>query len=143
MADGNVKRGFNPERASQAIPTWTGSAGHRHLSAFQSRTGFPGHSDVIIVLVRLVVVRMFQSRTGFPGHSDTNLFRVNLCAYYKFQSRTGFPGHSDYQLEVYNEMSKMCFNPERASQAIPTSTAERESCCSCRFQSRTGFPGHS
>jgi len=37
----------------------------------------------------------------------------------KFQSRTGFPGHSDAETGAIGR-ALAGFNPERASQAIPT-----------------------
>src|SRR6266568_3043310 len=37
----------------------------------------------------------------------------------------------------------LCFNPERASQAIPTTNLSCATPLPLRFQSRTGFPGHS
>src|SRR6266566_4152098 len=37
-----------------------------------------------------------------------------------FQSRTGFPGHSDTGEEYFLTSTEQGFNPERASQAIPT-----------------------
>src|SRR6266568_3269014 len=66
----NITVRFNPERASQAIPTLTRPIAYGRLGWFQSRTGVPGHSD-----------------SGKPS-GDTK------------------PSQS--------------FNPERASQAIPT-----------------------
>src|SRR6266566_3865539 len=104
---------------------------------------------------------MFQTRTGFPGHSDLSK-SIGTSPHEKFQTRTGFPGHSDADetkkllnfLGVSNpnglprpfrrlivfivSVFVGGFKPERASQAIPTSSVILWSFTGGMFQTRTG-----
>ena len=89
-----------------------------HINTFQSRTGFTGHSDRKS-RVQSPPAASFQSRTGFTGHSDSPRVYVPIAGS-QFQSRTGFTGHSDISAAEGRRFNRHCFNPERASQAIPT-----------------------
>ncbi len=90
---------------------------HSMISAFQSRTGFPGHlAEDLFLRARVsnpvsipnglprpfsqprtghddYVISLFQSRTGFPGHLASGCAHATLYLNALFQSRTGFPGH--------------------------------------------------
>src|SRR6266480_63657 len=73
---------FKPERASQAIPTSLNLHVPWPFISFQTRTGFPGHSDVAGVSM-MQWTHIFQTRTGFPGHSDLAdlLFRPEIFVF--------------------------------------------------------------
>src|SRR6266571_3735169 len=109
---------FKPERASQAIPTWT-----LRLQTWGNRT--------------------VSNPNGLPrpfrlGYSS--LYYLERCL---FQTRTGFPGHSDGALAGKQGNCTTGFKPERASQAIPTTCNLMPRSRELWFQTRTGFPGHS
>src|SRR6266568_5171763 len=139
---------------------------YSHIISYP-RTGFPGHSDQAAVDHKLYL-RFVSIPNGLPRPFRLGTVVTNPNAAFWFQSRTGFPGHSDIFYCIAVGPGGSSFNPERASQAIPTShCASHKKQTSRRFiperasqaiptgnlgfsdvsigsfQSRTGFPGHS
>ncbi len=133
----NVKRKrFNPERASQAIPTRHQTDLLEGLFLFQSR-----HSDI-------------GNKRGTGGiwgsfNPERASQAIPTCfAYSVCPSKYGFnPERASQAIPTATRPSaaaiRSCFNPERASQAIPTRHLASNRWYVVQFQSRTGFPGHS
>ena len=140
-----LKEGFNPERASQAIPTPVSGP---TVDRWSRRVSIPNGLHRLSQLKQSFrpdcSACLFQSRTGFTGYPDLNaphcvcgsktvsipngLHRLSRPAYrqrtsnwmLRFQSRTGFTGYPNRAVRESRSASRRCFNPERASQAIPT-----------------------
>ncbi len=90
---------FNPNRASQVIPT-------QSLSRWESNSEInrfnPNRASQVIP----------------TNHALALPMRFNL-----FQSQPGFTSHSDAESQHRQSRHRHCFNPNRASQVIPTSAA--------------------
>src|SRR6266704_1848851 len=112
---------------------------YSHISSCP-RTGFPGHSDLMVTWSRLLIALAFQTRTGFPGHSDLEYAFIRLENDDLFQTRTGFPGHSDMPQSFMQPGGPSGFKPERASQAIPTMQLFNSIYRSFKFSSPNGLP---
>src|SRR6266568_4663956 len=91
---------------------------YSHIISYP-RTGFPGHSDQAAVDHKLYL-RFVSIPNGLPRPFRLGTVVTNPNAAFWFQSRTGFPGHSDIFYCIAVGPGGSSFNPERASQAIPT-----------------------
>ncbi len=85
----------------------------------------------------------FQSRTGFPGHSDDSLERCTCRGIGGFNPERASQAIPTAIARILRNVKRKRFNPERASQAIPTRHQTDLLEGLFLFQSRTGFPGHS
>src|SRR5260370_20206865 len=109
----------------------------------EHRTGLPGHSDEAHKTVHGMILQKLQSRTGFPGHSDLDEMQ-ELWTVYKVSIPNGLPRPFRHKwaircrpfrkVSIPNGLPRpfrhstlafgigvtYSFNPERASQAIPT-----------------------
>ncbi len=143
-----IKR-FNTKRASQAIPTVGGPHHSFLLGGFQSRTGFPGHSDTICTIRTYFRCRCFNPERASQA-IPTVSFDGIPCRIIWFQSRTGSPGRFATRnrsllmahamlVSIPNRLPRpfrrtppsdgyhLCFgsfNPERASQAVSPRPAQ-------------------
>src|SRR6266566_1452947 len=81
----------------------------------------------------------FQTRTGFPGHSDNMISQLRKRRR-MVSNPNGLPRpFRQLSFEEYAELCAGGFKPERASQAIPTLSIWSICTNEGMFQTRTGF----